>query len=73
MTAEQVIRAAIIKQIGVYTYRELAFHLSDSRVYSHFCKIGIGRAFKKSALQKGIKALSGETWPHRNKITIKSA
>jgi IS5 family transposase len=73
MTAEQVIRAAIIKQIGVYTYRELAFHLSDSRVYSHFCKIGIGRAFKKSALQKGIKALSGETWEQINKITIKYA
>jgi IS5 family transposase len=70
MTAEQVIRAAIIKQIGGYTYRELAFHLSDSRVYSHFCKIGIGRAFKKSALQKGIKALSEETWEQINKTVV---
>ena len=44
MTAEQVICAAIIRQIGTYTYRELACHLADSRVYSHFCKIGIGKA-----------------------------
>ena len=70
MTAEQVIRAAIIKQIGGYTYRELAFHLSDSRVYSHFCKVGIGKAFKKSALQKGIKALSEETWEQINRTVI---
>ena len=36
MTAEQVVRVAVIKQIEVYTYRELAFHLADSRVYSLF-------------------------------------
>ncbi len=70
MTAEQVIRAAVIKQIEGYTYRELAFHLSDSRVYSQFCKIGIGRTFKKSALQKGIKALTEGTWEQINRIVI---
>lgn len=70
MTAEQIVRAAIIKQTEGYTYRELAFHLSDSRVYGHFCKIGIGKTFKKSALQKGIKALSGETWEQINRTVI---
>jgi IS5 family transposase len=70
MTAEQVIRAAVIKQIEGYTYRELAFHLSDSRVYSQFCKIGIGRTFKKSALQKGIKALTEGTWEQINRTVI---
>jgi transposase, IS5 family len=70
MTAEQVVRAAIIRQIGCYSYRELAFHLSDSRVYRHFCKVGIGRAFKKSALQQGIKALSEETWEQINGIVL---
>lgn len=70
MTAEQVIRAAIIKQIGCYSYRELAFHLADSRVYSHFCKIGFGRSFKKSALQRGIKALSDATWEAINRALV---
>lgn len=70
MTAEQVIRAAIIKQTGCYSYRELAFHLADSRAYSHFCKIGIGKPFKKSALQKGVKALSGETWEQINRVLV---
>ena len=41
MTAEQVIRAAIIKQIEGYSYREFAFHLAYSRAYGQFCRIGI--------------------------------
>ncbi len=61
---------AIIKQIDRYSYRELAFHLADSRVYCHFVKIGIGKSFKKSALQKGIKALSEETWEAINRVLV---
>ena len=70
MTAEQVIRAAIIKQIDGYSYRELAFHLADSRAYSRFCRIGIGKSFKKSVLQKGIKAISEETWEQINRVLV---
>ncbi len=71
MTAEQVIRAAIIKQIDGYSYRELAFHLADSRSYSQFCRIGIGgKAFMKSALQQGIKAISDKTWEHINRVLV---
>ncbi len=50
MTAEQVLRVAIIKQMEGYSYRELAFHLVDSRTYSRFCRIGFDRSFGKSAL-----------------------
>ena len=71
MTAEQVMRAAIIKQIEGYSYRELAFHLADSRSYRQFCRIGIGdKPFKKSALQRGIKALSEKTWEQVNQILV---
>lgn len=70
MTAEQVVRAAIVKQIDGYTYRALAFHLDDSRVYRHFCKIGIGKTFKKSALQQEIKCLSEATWEQINRTLI---
>ena len=70
MTAEQVIRAVSIKQIGGNTYRELAFHLADSRVYRLFCKIGIRKGFGKSALQQGIKALSEKTWEQINNTMI---
>jgi IS5 family transposase len=63
MTAEQIVRAAIIKKIEEFTYEELAFHLADSRTYRTFCRIGIAhKAFKKSALCRNIKSISPETW-----------
>lgn len=67
LTAEQILRAAIVKQIGGYSYRELAFHLEDSRAYRWFCRTGFGKSFKKSAWQRGIKAISPETWEQVNR------
>lgn len=70
MTAEQVLRAAVIKQTEGFSYRELAFHLMDSRVYSWFCRIGIGKPFRKSTLQRGIKAITDTTWEQINRILL---
>lgn len=63
MTAEQVIRAAIVKVLFGFTYNELAFHMVDSMSIRRFCCIGITeKGFKKSTLNKNIKALSADTW-----------
>ncbi len=45
MTAEQVVRSAVIKQMEGYSYRALSFHLADSRAYIWFCRIGFGKPF----------------------------
>lgn len=69
MTAEQVLRAAIIKQSEGFSYEELAFHLIDSHTYRRFCRIGFAqKGFKKSALCKNIKAISPETWKMINEL-----
>lgn len=69
MTAEQVVRAAIIKQMEDYSYEELGFHLVDSNCYRKFCRIGIvDKGFKKSALCSNIKALCAETWEAINRV-----
>ena len=69
MTAEQVLRAAIIKQTEGFSYNELAFHTVDSNTYRNFCRIGlVDKGFKKSALCKNIKALSPETWESINRL-----
>lgn len=74
MTAEQVVRAAIIKQMEDYSYEELAFHLVDSNCYRKFCRIGMtDKGFKKSALCSNIKAVSPETWEAINQITTGDA
>lgn len=71
MTAAQVIRAAIIKQMEGYSYEDLAFHLSDSVSYRAFCRIGFAdKGFQKSALCKNIKAISPETWEAINRILV---
>lgn len=71
MTAEQVIRTAIIKQMNEFSYEELAFHLIDSSCYRWFCRIGItDKGFKSSALCANIKRLSSETWERINRIAI---
>jgi IS5 family transposase len=69
MTADQVIRAAIIKQTEGFSYNALAFHLIDSTTYRNFCRIGlIDKGFKKSSLCKNIKAISPETWESINRL-----
>ena len=71
MSAEQVLRAAIIKQMEGYSYEELAFHLLDSVCYRGFCRIGIAdKGFRKSALCNNIKAITPETWEAINRILV---
>ena len=63
MSAEQVIRAAIVKNLFGFSYEALAFHMVDSQSIRAFCLIGIAdKGFKKSVLQQNIKALSSSTW-----------
>jgi len=63
MSAEQVLRAAVALRLYEFTYQELAFHIVDSQSIRRFCRIGIAdKGFKKSVLNKNIKALSEKTW-----------
>lgn len=62
MTAEQVLRCAILKQYRQLTYEELAFHLEDSDSFRGFSRLEMGQYPCKSILQENIKALREETW-----------
>lgn len=74
MTAEQVLRAAIVKMIEELSYEDLAFHLIDSTCYRNFCRIPFcHKGFKKSALCKNIKSISADTWEAINKVVIANA
>jgi len=74
MSAEQVVRAAIIKQMFEFSYQDLAFHLIDSVSLRRFCLIGIGdKGFRKSVLCKNIKALCPQTWEEINRCVVQYA
>ncbi|MEJ2731853.1 MAG: ISNCY family transposase [Deltaproteobacteria bacterium] len=71
MTAEQVVRAAVVKQMFQFSYVDLAFHLMDSDSLRRFCFIGLAdKGFKKSVLCKNIKAISPQTWEAINRCLV---
>ena len=71
MSAEQVVKAAIIKQSQKFSYEDLAFHIVDSGCYRKFMKIGFAeKGFSASTLCGTIKALSPQTWEAINRIVV---
>ncbi|HEX9735621.1 MAG TPA: ISNCY family transposase [Thermoanaerobaculia bacterium] len=74
LTAEQVFRALILKQMRGFSYRELHFHLADSQTYRTFCRLGCAQKIpSKSALCRNIKRLRAQTLEQINHLLIESA
>ena len=61
LSAEQILRALLIKQHNSFSYRELSFHLADSNSYRTFCRLGLGQRPSKTVLAACIKAIRPET------------
>lgn len=70
MTADQVLRVLIIKQMNNFSYADLEFHLGDSACYQSFCRIAIGKEPKKKTLQRNIKKIRAETLEEINRVII---
>ena len=71
MSAEQLLRAAIVKRMFDYSYELLPFHLADSISLRAFCRIGIAdKGFKKSAIAKNTKRISPATWEQINRLLV---
>jgi IS5 family transposase len=74
LSAEQVVRAAAVKQMFGFSYEELAFQLEDSLQLRGFCGLSPAEeAPKKSALQANIGAVRAETWEAMNKTLVRYA
>ena len=70
LSAEQILRALIIKQLNGFSYRELAFHLADSVTYRSFCQLGWYQRPSKSVLASCIKAIRAETLEKINRLLV---
>lgn len=71
MSADQVLRCAVVKVLYNFSYEELAFHIVDSQSIRWFCRIGIAEeGFKKSALNRNIKVISDQTWEVINRYLL---
>lgn len=74
MSAEQVLRALVVKQLNGFSYEELAFHLADSTCYRAFCRLGaLEEPPSRSTLQENIKRLQAETLAAINAALLRQA
>lgn len=62
MSSEQVLRAAVIKQIRGLSYEGLAFNIADSSSTMAFLMLDLGERYGHSCLQENISQINEETW-----------
>jgi transposase, IS5 family len=73
LSAESVLRCALLKQHRQLSYEELAFHLEDSASFRAFARLPVSWTPKKSVLHKTISVIRAETWEDINKELLSSA
>lgn len=73
MSAESILRCAILKQYRQLSYEELAFFLEDSLSLQAFARLPLSVRPKKSALQAGISAIRDASWERINQLLLKVA
>src|SRR5882757_1792590 len=73
LTAEALLRCALLKQHRQLSYEELAFHLEDSASFRAFARLPLAWSPKKSVLHKTISAIRPDTWEAVNRALLASA
>ena len=70
MSSEQVLRAAIIKNIRKLSYEGLAFNIIDSTSSKAFMLLDIDEKYSASCLQEVISKISEATWKNISKLLV---
>ena len=70
MSSEQVLRAAVIKNIRKLSYEELAFNIADSQSTRAFMMLEVDEKYSASCLQGTISKISEETWENISKALV---
>lgn len=73
LSAESVLRCALLKQYRQLSYNELAFYLSDSASFQAFARLPAHVMPRKSALQQTISRIKASTWERINKRLLGQA
>lgn len=74
MSAEQVVRVSVLRELMQWSFEELAFHLQDSACCRAFCSIGLGQKPPSAGtLKRNVKALSAASLQEVHRAVIKQA
>ena len=70
LSAEQVVRCAVIKNWHGVSYEKLAFHVDDSASFRAFCRLPLGWSPGKSCLQGNISMIRASTWESITRVLV---
>jgi IS5 family transposase len=70
ISAERVLRCAILKQLKNYSYRELRKRIHDGVTLRWFTRFYSHKIPHFTALQKAIKSISPQTWKRINDLLV---
>lgn len=73
LSAESVVRCALLKQHRQLSYEELAFHLQDSASFQAFARLPGHERPSKSTLQRVISAVQASTWESIHRLLMATA
>jgi len=73
ISAERVLRSAILKQWKGYSYRELRERINDCVSYRWFTRFHSDAIPHYTALQRAIKSIEAQTWNRINEILVNYA
>ena len=73
MSAEQVLRAAVIKDIHKLSFEKLAFNLTDSNCTKFFLKLDLEENYSRSTLQSSISKIKEDTWEKISRAIVLDA
>lgn len=73
ISAEQIMRIMLVKQMTTMSYDKLSYALLDSTNYRAFCRIELDQNIKPSTLQDNIKRISPESIEAINRAIMQVA
>lgn len=68
LSAEQVLRVAILKSWHHLSYTDLAFHLSDSQSFRRFARLSGHETLSASRLRENLGRIRTATWQRINRL-----
>lgn len=70
MSAEQVLRCGVIKQMHQFSYDRLAFHLADSMSLRAFCRLPLSGTPARSTLAENLSRIPESSWRRVNAVLV---
>jgi len=73
LSADQVVRAAILYQSNGWSFEQLSFELMFHAAYRGFCRLGLDDYPSKSVLHRDIGRIESQTWEEIHRIVVHHA